>query len=300
MTVYKQHICVCVCTYKRPLLLKDLLEKLQDQITKDLFTYSIVVADNDYKQSAKDVVRAFRATSGISITYCVEPEQNIALARNRALENAEGDFVAFIDDDEFPKKDWLYRLFEACNKYGADGVLGPVRPLFEIQPAQWLIKWKSIERPNHKSGYKMHWAETRTGNVLLKREVLEGKGNRFSREFGSGSEDVDFFRRMIQKGKTFVWCNEAIVYEIVPETRCRRSYQIKLALLRGGNSLKHPTGRASRVLKSFIALPGYGLALPLLFVFNDIFFMTYMIKFCDHLGRLMAVVGLRPVKERNF
>ena len=29
--------------------------------------------------------------------YCVEPRQNIALTRNKAIEHAKGDFIAFID-----------------------------------------------------------------------------------------------------------------------------------------------------------------------------------------------------------
>ena len=101
------HINVCICTYKRPPLLKRLLEELGGQDTSGLFTYSIVVADNDYLQSAKPIVDDFTATSSVPIKYCVEPRQNIALARNKAIENVNGDFVAFIDDDEFPTKRWL-------------------------------------------------------------------------------------------------------------------------------------------------------------------------------------------------
>jgi len=104
MTNEMQHISVCICTYKRPHFLKRLLEELACQDTSGLFTYSIVVADNDHLQSAKAVVGDFAAASSIPITYCVEPRQNIALAQNKAIENANGGFVAFIDDDEFPTK----------------------------------------------------------------------------------------------------------------------------------------------------------------------------------------------------
>src|SRR5437016_8540580 len=112
MTSEAQHISVCICTYKRPHLLKGLLEALRGQDTKGLFTYSIVVADNDHLQSASQLVGEFTAASVSPITYCVEPRQNIALARNKAMENATGNFVAFIDDDEFPAKSWLLALFE--------------------------------------------------------------------------------------------------------------------------------------------------------------------------------------------
>src|SRR5437867_185465 len=102
-----KHIAVCVCTYKRPRFLSRLLADLRDQETRGLFTYSIVVTDNDRLQSASGVVREFAAASCIPIRYCVEPRQNIALARNKAVANAKGDFIAFIDDDEFPTQTWL-------------------------------------------------------------------------------------------------------------------------------------------------------------------------------------------------
>jgi len=175
MTTESKHITVCICTFKRPNLLKRLLDALERQITEGLFSYSVVVADNDYKQSAKDVVSGFAANSSISVVYCVEPEQNIALVRNKALENAKGNFIAFIDDDEIPERDWLYNLFKTCNEYRVDGVLGPVKPHFEHKPPQWIIKGKFFERPEYGTGYRMNWPETRTGNLLFRREILNGK-----------------------------------------------------------------------------------------------------------------------------
>ncbi len=66
-----------------------------------------MVADNDVLQSAKPVVEESAAASGIPIRYWVEPRQNIALARNKGIQNATGNFVAFIDEDEFPASRWL-------------------------------------------------------------------------------------------------------------------------------------------------------------------------------------------------
>ena len=292
------HISVCICTYRRPALLKRLLTELSQQDSKGLFSFSIVIADNDHRQSAKQVVSEFAATSSVPIIYCVKLEQNIALARNKALENAKGDFIAFIDDDEVPVGDWLCNLFQTCNTYGVDGVLGPVRPYFEHKPPKWVIKSKIFERPTHDTGYKMDWPETRTGNLLFRREILNGIKYAFRSQFGTGSEDVDFFRRMMKNGRNFVWCNNAVVYEVIPPERCKRSYQIRLALLRGGNSLKHREGFVRNLLKSLIAVPVYGLALPFLFVAGDHYFMIFLIKLFDHSGRILALLGLNPVKER--
>ena len=133
MTEDNPHISVCICTYKRPHFLRRLLEELGGQDTDGLFTYSIVVADNDHLQSGKIIVTDFAIASPIPVRYCVEPRQNIAQARNKAIMNANGDFVAFIDDDEFPTKQWLLALFKTLKEYKVDGVLGPVKPHFDAE-----------------------------------------------------------------------------------------------------------------------------------------------------------------------
>src|SRR3954468_12143650 len=96
------HLCVCICTYKRLPFLRRLLAELDTQETDGLFTYSVVIADNDRDESARRVVDERTVTSTLQVSYCVEPRQNIALTRNKAIEHAHGDFIAFIDDDEWP------------------------------------------------------------------------------------------------------------------------------------------------------------------------------------------------------
>ncbi len=83
-------------------MLANLLEKLQEQCTNNSFSYSIVVVDSDLNESAKAIVEAFQKKSSVNIDYFIEPEQNISLARNKVVGNARGNFIALIDDDEYP------------------------------------------------------------------------------------------------------------------------------------------------------------------------------------------------------
>jgi succinoglycan biosynthesis protein ExoM len=292
-------ISVCICTFKRPELLGRLLATLENQRTYGLFTYSVVVVDNDRKQSAQNVVTAFASATRLNVTYCVEAQQNIALARNCALQHAEGDFIAFIDDDEFPASDWLANLLQAQEKFSADGVLGPVEPDFECDPPAWVKNGKFFERPNYETGYKVKWDQARTGNVLFRRSILEGISTPFAQEFSTAGEDVDFFRRMMDKGCSFVWCKEAVAYEVVPSSRCTRTYLLKRALLRGSNFHKHPSHRFRNAIKSLIAVPSYTLALPVLAMFGQHVFLRYLIKLLDHSSRLLAYLGLSLVTRRD-
>ncbi len=295
----KHHIGVCICTYKRPELLGRLLSKLEEQETEGVFDYSIVVVDNDRSESARQTAETFARQSKISIRYDVEAEQNIALARNLAVAHASGDFVAFIDDDESPINEWLFLMHAALCKYGVDGVLGPVKPLFAVVPPEWAVKAGLFERPgSYKTGLMLDWMQTGTGNVLVRRRILDEVAGPFNREFGSGGEDQDFFRRAMGLGKLFVWCEEATVYEVIPAERTRLSFHLRRALLRGKASLANPSGQGFGILKSVAACGLYTISLPVFLVMGRHVLMKYLIKDFDHIGKLLAVCGIDVIKEK--
>jgi len=295
--VQLSHISVCICTYKRPHLLRRLLEKLADQETGGIFTYSIVIVDNDEQQSAKDVITEFHRASAIPVKYCIEARQNIALARNKAVENSEGDYIAFIDDDEFPEKSWLLTLSKACREYKVDGVLGPVKRYFDEQPPQWIVKGNFYERPTYPTGLIIDWRKGRTGNVLLKKQLFAGADQPFDPQFRQG-EDQDFFQRMIELGHVFIWCNEAVAYEVVPPVRWRRSFMLKRALLRGAMEPQTANFGARDVIRSAAAIPLYICALPFAFVAGQHRFMDLSVRLFDHLGKLLALAGIHIVKDQ--
>ena len=295
------HISVCVCTFKRPAFLADLLRGLLTQTTEEKFTYSIVLVDNDRHESGRSTADQFRSERPEAISYFVEPEQSIALARNRAATQATGDYVAFIDDDEVPIEDWLLKMYCALIKFQADGVLGPVKPRFAATPPTWILKAGIFDRPNSQdfpSGSVLHWDQTGTGNALIQRRVFDEIEGPFRVDFASGGEDIDFFRRAIGRGKVFIWCADAVAYETIPAERTRVSFQLKRALLRGKASLATPSGHSIGLLKSVAACAVYTMLLPISLLFGRHVFLKYLVKNCDHLGKLLAFVGVDPIGQK--
>lgn len=290
------HICVCACTYKRAEMLKRLLDALREQRTDGEFGYSIVIADNDALNSARPIVEEFAAFSCIPITYCVEPSQNIARARNRAVANAEGDFIAFIDDDEFPPADWLLTLLRACTTTGVDAVIGPVNPHFDEPPPNWILKGKFYQRATHPTGPITDWRKGRVNNILARREVFSAYTEPFDPSFRAG-EDTDFVRRMMEAGKKFLWCKEAAVLEVVPRIRWKRSFMLRRSLLQGISAAGHPSCGVCDVLKSGVAVPVYFAVLPLSLLCGQDKLMWLLVKVSYHLGKLAKVVGINAIKE---
>lgn len=295
MTAEASHVCVCVCTFKRPEFLRRLLEKLADQKTDGLFTYSVVVVDNDHSRSAESEVAKFAATSGIPIRYCVEPEQNIAMARNKAVENATGDYVAFIDDDEFPAENWLVTLFKTCREYGVAGVLGPVYSHFDEEPPKWIVRGKFWQRPTHPTGMRIEGSMGRTGNVLLRKAIFEADKRPFRPEFRAG-EDQEFFTRMIEAGHDFIWCNEAAAYEVIPPSRWARSFILRRSFFQGSHTPYEQRFGVTGFLKSVIAIPVYVAVLPFAAITGQHRLMSVLARLAHHSGKIFTCLGIKVIK----
>lgn len=300
MTNSLPHIAVCMGTYKRPEFLRRLLGELRTQETDGLFTYSVVVADNDPLGSAEAVVSEVSASSPIPVRYCVETRRNIPIVRNTAIANAKGDFIAFIDDDEFPPARWLLTLFEAWKKYGVAGVLGPVTPYFDDATPGWVVKGKFYERQTYPTGSIIHWTMGRSGNMLFERRVLDGVDEPFRPAYHRGGADQDFFRRLIERGYSFVWCNEAAVHEFVPPVRWKRSYMLRKAMLSGSFAPLHPKGASREIARSLVAVPVHTAFLPFGLAVGHHIFMSHLEKLCYHLGRLFGYAGVRLVKAPHL
>lgn len=277
-------------------MLSELLGTLKDQETMGLFTYSILVVDNDRQMSAKETVTLFKKTLPVEIDYVPEPLRGIPIARNRAVKESRGTYVAFVDDDEFATQSWLANLYHAAKDYGVMGVLGPVKPHFPVQPPRWVVKSGLFDRRSFKTGTKLDWHDTRTGNVLLNRAIFADEKNLFNPKIGHG-EDKDFFRRMIAQGHCFVWCNEAEVYETEPPERFKRTYFLRRALIRGSYYFARSSCKPVQLVKSIAFLSGYGVLLPLSCLVGHHFFMKTLIKICDHLGSLAGACGINVEKR---
>lgn len=280
-------------------MLRHLLDTLGIQETKGLFGYTVVVIDNDRAGSARETVESARPTSSVPLVYDIEPTQNISLARNKALRAVEADYYACIDDDEYTDPGWLIHLYEALQDHAADGILGPVLASFEAPPAAWITRGALFDRESYPTGTILKDPrQTRSGNFMISRKIIDENPDLFDPAYGLiGGEDSDFFKRMLHRGYAFVWCQEARAYETIPPARLTRAYQLRRALMRGVAAAKQRPFLSADTLRSTAACAAYTIALPVLAVVSPSLFMRYLIKDCDHLGKLLARVGIRVMRR---
>ena len=303
MAAGRARISVCVCTFRRPLLLERLLQRVKEQRLDPNLEIDVVVVDNDRDRSAESIVRKYEEATTLPVTYVCEPVQNIALARNAAVRAAGGELIAFLDDDEWPVENWLVTMFDTMARTGSDGALGPVVPEYPAGAPAWLGKADVFDRRRPATGTTVTHRDARTGNLLLRKALIAEDGEWFDPAFGTtGGEDSDFFGRQLARGRTFVWCNEAVAFETVVPERWGVGFHLKRQWRSGAISGSRMRRRAESeglaVLREAAFLVG-GLALsgPALLLPRHIAVHVWL-KTAYSLGFLGAFVGVwRPARR---
>lgn len=247
---------IAVLTYQRPQDIAQALPRLVEQaelVTGGHTSCDVLVVDNDPEGSAREFVTAFAAERpNVQVRYANETEPGISAARNRALaESADHDLLAFIDDDERPSERWLPLLLDTYREHACAAVVGPVVSEFEVEPDPWVSAGRFFDRRRLPSGSVVEVAAT--NNLLIDLHVIRGLGLSFDVRYGiTGGGDTMFTRELDQSGKRLVWCDEAVVYDVVPASRLTRTWVVRRALRSGtswsSTSLALATGSARRTL----------------------------------------------------
>ncbi len=239
-------ISVCIATYRRPERLEALLADLSRQ---QLLPSEVIVVDNDASGSARAVVeRCLGTRPPFSIHYDIQSEKNISLTRNRTVELATREWLAFIDDDERAPDFWLARLAAAVRDYAADGVLGPVDPVVPEAAPAWIRRGRFYDFPRMTTGSVIPPNRLRFGNLLLRASAVKAMDVMFDPAYGlTGGEDGDLLSRMALHGARIVWCDEAIVREPVEKSRLNLRWLLRRALRGGQDFARHSlSGRYGR------------------------------------------------------
>lgn len=248
-------ISCCVNTYKRPVLLKKLLESLETQKLESSWKLEIVIVDNDELEEGRSVIEEYRKTSDLDIKYYTQPIKNISITRNKGVEMATGEVIMFIDDDGYADKNWIYEMFSCLTKYDADGVFGTVLPYFDEGVPELFIKGKFFDRLIQNSGEISKYK--RTTNCLVKTEKLREIEGPFDPNDGlTGGEDSNLFEKIQIKGAKLVFCKEGIVYDHVPFNRANMKWllQRRFRTGRGFTSIKLKNSKNNIFTKLFCFL----------------------------------------------
>ena len=221
--------------------------------------FEIIVADDDPDRSASKAVQDVARSARAPLHYVESAAQNISACRNRCLETAKANWIAFIDDDQIAEPDWLREMVSTAAKCKADAVQCYVRGIYPPETPDWVKLGGPYTCDYGPTGTLLHSGAA--GGILFRRDLPGSRELLFDIALGiMGGEDADFFSRYQALGGKIISCREAVANEVVPVERITPRY-LRRKCRRHGHiygrivfAKKAPVGRWLSIIKSVIGM----------------------------------------------
>ncbi|MEQ8962090.1 MAG: hormogonium polysaccharide biosynthesis glycosyltransferase HpsE [Coleofasciculus sp. C2-GNP5-27] len=234
---------VAIPTYNGASRLPKLLDKLRQQTDLDQISWEILVIDNNSTDDTAQVVANYQ-TNGFfdpPLRYYFETQQGLAFARKRAIQEAKGTFIGFLDDDNLPTPDWIaaaYAFGQAHPRAGAYS--GQIHGEFEVEPPPGFEKIQAF-LAIRQHGTEPHLFQPEklrlppgAGLVVRKKAWCESVPNhpgligRVGKTKVAG-DDYEVLLYMYKAGWE-IWYNPQMhINHCIPRQRLERAYLLSLA-----------------------------------------------------------------------
>lgn len=235
---------IVIATYNRAEQLMITLRSVAAQ-TADKTIWECIVVDNNSTDHTRSNIEQFIANQPLlNIRYCLETQQGLSHARNAGISNAQGDIIAFIDDDEHIVPEFVDSYIELFDRIPqAMSAGGKIIAEYPGGRPVWMSKYSEepIANPMDFGDEIKPFPKGRIpggGNMAMRKTVFEEIGV-FDTTLGrtgkklSGGEESDLFERMKSKGMECYYVPKAVMYHIIPESKLNRDYFSRLAFNNG-------------------------------------------------------------------
>jgi len=201
-------VSVCLTTFNRPKLLAQALESLRRQDYPDFEVLLVDDGSDDPEALAfLEQLEPEFETRGWRIIR--QENKYLGAARNTGARHARGDYLLFMDDDNYAEPNEISTFLRAASYSGADILTcamkiftGSASPLPHVQVPDnvFLPLGAAVDVGALRNCFG-------DANALVKRSTFEHMGG-FTEDYGVGYEDYEFFARAVLRGARL---------EVVPE-----------------------------------------------------------------------------------
>ena len=234
---------VAIPTYNGAHRIPLVLDRLKTQINTEAIAWEVIVIDNNSNDETSNVVFRYQKewSDRVPLKYFFEARQGAAYARIRAVREAAGQSIGFLDDDNIPALDWVYQGVEFAKDHPRAGAYGSqVRADFEVTPPdniEKIIDFLAIrERGDRPNLYQPQILSLpTTAGLVVRREAWQLCYNQLSLRFPGrlgkslmAGEDYETLLYIYKAGWE-IWYNPAMkIDHKIPASRLERDYLIAL------------------------------------------------------------------------
>lgn len=233
-------VTIAICTYNRSSALEDSVGTSFAQETD--VPFEVLVVDNNSTDDTREVVRKLKKKYP-ELRYVVETNQGLSHARNRALKEARGRIVAFIDDDCTVMPDWITNVAQVFEDPAIGCAGGRISVQYPGEKPSWITpEMESLFGLYDHGDEPCCTDRVFGGNLLVRRDLALQLGG-FSTNLGYqgakhiGGEDIDYAIRVAQAGYKIAYVpNARAIHHVEPE-RVNQKWLLKRIRLNAATAL---------------------------------------------------------------
>jgi glucosyl-dolichyl phosphate glucuronosyltransferase len=229
-----------ICTYNRERFLHSSIESLVSQtLSKDLF--EVIIVNNNSTDNTDTIARSLieKYNETVNFKYVIESKQGLSHARNRGIEETNGEYICYIDDDAIASLDFLKNIVDFFESNpNAAGVGGKIIPEYVDGKPAWMNHFMEglvSKVDNGEEIFEYNGSKFPIGcNMTYKKSVLleigmfdpdlGRKGNS-----GEASEEKDVFFKIYNKGYKVYYLPNIPVKHIIESLRLEYPYIQKIS-----------------------------------------------------------------------
>jgi GT2 family glycosyltransferase len=205
---------IVVCTRNRASKLRNLLGSLESVRIPSGVRAQLIVVDNGSTDDTRDAVETAQRSLVIPVRYLYDAKRGLARCRNLGISEAQGDIVAFTDDDCVVSCDWVASIWGHFHREPSLAVLGGrVEP---ANPSAYPLTLRLGSAQERLTSARQLLGFIHGCNMAFRREALERIGG-FDTRFGAGgpfkaADDADLVYRFHRLGCPVVYAPDVCVY----------------------------------------------------------------------------------------
>jgi GT2 family glycosyltransferase len=210
--MFSDHVTIIIPNYNGAKLITNCLRSV---LQTNYPNFNVIIVDDGSTDESVELIKTeFRKESRIQIIQNPK-NMGVAYSRNKALQFAQGELIAFLDNDTEVEPNWLIELVKTIQ---TDQKIGAVQSLiFDIDnrkkiqcagrllvpPLYWDISIRQLSNNINICAF---------GAAMLIRKRVIFEVGLFDPHLDYGTEDVELSHRLWLKGYRVVLCPNSIVY----------------------------------------------------------------------------------------
>ena len=199
-------VSVIVPFYNVEKYIEKCLETLVNQTLDDI---EIILVNDGSKDKTVDIVKKYKEMYSNKIVYLEKENGGLSDARNYAIPYARGEYIAFLDSDDYVETNMYKEMYEIAQKENSDMV--ECNFIWEY-PNKTRIDIGTTYNNKHEMIEKIRVV---AWNKLIKREILEKSKVQFPK--GYRYEDVEFTYKLIPFLEKVSVCKTPMVHYVQRE-----------------------------------------------------------------------------------